>query len=171
MGIDIAKVTEADLPRLEGALASLGYAKDNGYFAKCFAEQEAGRRQMYIATLDGAVAGWGMLNWQPQYQLYRRLDIPEIQDLNVLPAMRRNGVASAMIGFAEKLARENGRTQIGISFGLYPNYGPAQRLYIRLGYIPDGYGVTYDRVTVRPGESRPVDDSLCLMLVKDLADG
>jgi GNAT superfamily N-acetyltransferase len=112
-----------------------------------------------------------MLNWQPQYQLYRRLDIPEIQDLNVLPAMRRNGVASAMIGFAEKLARENGRTQIGISFGPYPNYGPAQRLYIRLGYIPDGYGVTYDRVTVRPGESRPVDDSLCLMLVKDLADG
>jgi GNAT superfamily N-acetyltransferase len=170
MSTRIAKATANDVPRLEAQLAALGYAKNNGYFAKCLEEQEAGRREMFIATFDSEIAGWGMLNWQPQYQLYRRLDIPEIQDLNVLPTMRRNGIGAAMIGYAEGLARQNGKNQIGISFGLYPDYGPAQRLYIRLGYLPDGFGVTYGRVTVRPGESRPIDDDLCLMLVKDLAE-
>jgi GNAT superfamily N-acetyltransferase len=123
---------------------------------------------VFIARIDGADAGYGMLNWQPQYALYRRLGMPEIQDLNMIPQQRRKGAAAALIAHCEALARGEGRAQMGISVGLYADYGPAQRLYAKLGYVPDGFGVTYDRAAVRPGELRPVDDNLCLMLVKDL---
>jgi GNAT superfamily N-acetyltransferase len=142
--------------------------KEAGYFERCLAEQEAGRREILIARAGGVDIGYGMLNMRPQYALYKRLEIPEIQDLNVVPEARRQGAATVLIKALEDIARRDGRRQIGISVGLFADYGPAQRLYVKLGYVPDGYGVTYDRVAVSGGEIRPVDDDLCLMLVKDL---
>lgn len=57
---------------------------------------------------------------------------------------------------------------MGIAFGLHSSYGAAQRLYIKLGYIPDGQGATYDRKQIAYGDFKPVDDDLCLMLMKAL---
>jgi GNAT superfamily N-acetyltransferase len=142
--------------------------KEPGYFERCVEEQEAGRREILIASSGHGDIGYGMLNRQPQYALYRRLGMPEIQDLNVAPEARRQGAGAALIGALEDMARRLGYTQIGISVGLHADYGPAQRLYAKLGYVPDGLGVTYDRVAVAAGEIRPVDDNLCLMMVRDL---
>ena len=167
--MDIITATATNIPYLERIAAAQGSHKASDYFVTCLVEQEQGKRLVFIATADGQAAGYGMLNWQPQYALYRRLGMPEIQDMNVAPAFRRRGIASMLIAHCEDLAREKGCTDIGISVGLHADYGAAQRLYVQLGYVPDGYGVTYDRKTVRPGEIRPVDDSLCLMMVKSLA--
>jgi len=41
---------------------------------------------------------------------------------------------------AEQLARDRGIATLGITVGLFDDYGPAQRLYARRGYIPDGRG-------------------------------
>ena len=38
----------------------------------------------------------------------------------------------------------------GIGFGLYADYGAAQRLYIKRGYIPDGRGAHYGTSPVFP---------------------
>jgi len=170
VSIVIRQAQDADLPALYALLRELGFHKEQGYFERCLAEQREGRRQVFIAALDGTDAAFGMLNWQPQYALYRKLGMPEIQDLNVVPRARRQGIASALIAYCENLAREKNCEHAGISVGLYADYGPAQRLYVKLGYVPDGYGVTYDRAPVSPGEIRPVDDNLCLMMVKELKD-
>lgn len=164
-GLSIRKATSGDLESLRG-LAPL--RKEVGYFEQCLSEQNDGKRLILIAAQDGADVGYGMLNWSPQYTLYRKLGIPEIQDLNVISAARRGGVATALIRHCEKLAAEKGCTMMGISVGLTADYGAAQRLYIKLGYVPDGYGVTYDRLTVRHSDMRPIDDNLALMLIKDL---
>jgi hypothetical protein len=58
------------------------------------------------------------------------------------------------------------REGLGISVGLHAGFGAAQRLYIRLGFVPDGLGVTYDREAVQPSAPHPVDDDLALMLLK-----
>lgn len=166
--IDIRLAGEGDLPMLSTIGAVLQPVKTVSYFRRCLAEQEEGKRQVFIARLHGADAGFGILNWHPQYSLYRRLGIPEIQDLNVEPDLRRNGAATALIGYCEEQARKGGAEHVGISVGLHAGFGAAQRLYVRLGYVPDGYGVTYDRQAVTAGEMRPVDDNLCLMMVKDL---
>lgn len=114
------------------------------------------------------ITGYGFLNWGPKYSFYKRFDIPEIQNVNVLNDHRSKGIATQIILAAEGMAREEGHTQIGVSVGLTSDYGPAQRLYTKLGYYPDGNGITYDRQAVQAGEIRPVDDELCLMMVKDL---
>jgi GNAT superfamily N-acetyltransferase len=143
-------------------------AKEPGYFEDLLAHQEEGRKILLLAEMGGNLAGFCILNWNPRYGLFNKLGIPETQDLNVLPSCRRQGVATALIAYCEELSHERGCTQIGISFGLHSGFGAAQRLYFKLGYMPDGNGITYDRKTVQAGEIRPVDDHLCLMLVKNL---
>jgi GNAT superfamily N-acetyltransferase len=112
-----------------------------------------------------------VLNPAPDYSLFARLGIPELQDLNVLPEYRGRGIGAALVAACEDGARARGATEIGLAVGLGKSYGPAQRLYVRLGYMPDGNGITYDRITVTQGDVRPVDDHLCLMMVKTLNAG
>jgi hypothetical protein len=57
---------------------------------------------------------------------------------------------------------------IGIGVGLYVDYGPAQQLYVKLGYVPDGSGVTHGNKTVPPGATVRVDDDLILWSMKRL---
>lgn len=163
--VAIRVAAPADLP----GLRALRPGDAAGYFETCLQEQEEGRRVIFVAiAADGAPAGWAMLNFAPRYALYRRLGIPEIQDLYVGPAFRREGTGGALIDACEARARAAGCRHAGISVGLHSGFGAAQRLYARRGYIPDGYGVTYDRDNVGAGEVRPVDDDLCLMMIRDL---
>lgn len=158
-----------DIPALEAIARAVSSHKEDGYFERCLAEQEDGKRAVLVGLYAGQIAGFGMLNWNPGYVPFRRLKIPEIQDLNTDPAFRRRGVAGAIISACEELAREKRCDQMGIGVGLYAGYGAAQRLYVRRGYVPDGAGVVYDRQPVRPGEIRPVDDDLNLMMIKALS--
>lgn len=78
------------------------------------------------------------------------------------------GHGKKVIQYLEALARKEQYQHIGIGVGLYQDYGQAQRLYIQLGYIPDGKGVTYKYLPAVPGASHPLDDDLLLWLKKDL---
>lgn len=119
-----------------------------------------------MAVADGTDIGGTYLNWSPKYHVYKRLQIPELQDLRVLPGHRRHGVGTALITACEELAKGQGSKGIGISVGLHAEYGNAQRLYVSLGYTPDGNGVTYDREVVEPNAKMPIDDDLALMMLK-----
>lgn len=157
--------TIADLEEIADASA---LAHEDDYFEKCLQEQKEGKRLVFIIYAGDAPAGYCILNFQPLYQPFRTLDIPAIQDLNVAPDYRRQGLARALVQHCEDVARDASFTTVGISVGLHSGFGAAQRLYVKLGYIPDGAGVTYDRVPVGRMEMRPVDDNLCLMLTKKL---
>jgi hypothetical protein len=67
------------------------------------------------------------------------------------------------------MAHQENHSQIGIGVGLYNGYGRAQKLYVGLGYVPDGGGATYKGKRVVPGDSYPVDDDLLIWLKKDLS--
>ena len=54
------------------------------------------------------------------------------------------------------------------ALGLYADYGTAQRMYVRRGYVPDGAGVVLDGVPV-PSRARIIlDDDPELMFTKQL---
>ncbi len=162
--LTIRDAQTADIPALE----SLGNPNPDGYFARCFEEQTAGKRFILVAELAGQMAGYVFLNMNPRYQMFRRLGIPEIQDLYVTSAARRQGVGEALVQACEERARAQGASDMGIAVGLHAGFGAAQRLYARLGYVPDGAGVMYDRESVHIGDMRIIDDDLTLMLVKAL---
>jgi len=166
--IKLRTATRDDLPKLWEIILALKFAKQDGYFESAMEQQKAGVRDIFIASIDGVDVGYGMLAWEPKYVFFRKLNIPEIQDLNVLHDYRRRGVASAMIEHCEGLARKAGKEHMGIGVGMDASYGAAQQLYVRRGYVPDGNGLTYDRKPIAHGELRPIDDDISLMLVKAL---
>ncbi|PZQ45774.1 MAG: N-acetyltransferase [Micavibrio aeruginosavorus] len=161
--IAIREGTKYDIPALYALYAQIG-KKDDGYFEHAF---EAGAVPV-LAHEGEALCGFGLLNWSPRYSLYKRLGIPELQDLNVIAERRRQGIAQKIITYCEDVARARGCEMMGLAVGLTKDYGPAQILYAKLGYIPDGNGVTYDREGVRSNATYPLDDDLALMLVKTL---
>lgn len=168
MQTEIRAATDKDLKDLDAFVEEHRVSKSADYFIRQYEEQKAGSRILLVACDEEKLLAYCVLNWTPKYVFFKAHDIPEIQDLNVHKDYRQQGIATAMILHCEELAREKGLPHMGISFGLTPSYGAAQRLYFRLGYRPDGYGATYDRKVVAHGDIRPIDDDLCLMLVKDL---
>lgn len=160
---DIRQATEEDIPALYQIYDTIG-KKDAGYFENCFDKD----CMILIAAQDQKDVGFGILNFDPKYSLYQKLNIPEIQDLNVIPERRQQGIATQLMEAFEAIALDQGVDQIGISVGLTKDYGPAQRLYFKLGYVPDGNGISYDREGITYGQTYVADDDLCLMMVKDL---
>jgi GNAT superfamily N-acetyltransferase len=160
--------TVNDINELYLVAHAMGKIHEKNYFETCFSEQKEKKRNILVAEENGKLLGYGQLIWLPLYAPFRRLEIPEIQDMNVVPQARRQGIGAKIIDAFEEMARQAGKTDIGIAVGLYADYGPAQRLYVRKGYIPDGAGVCYDDVPVRQAELRPVDDMLTLKFIKNI---
>ena len=118
--------------------------KTREQYERYWRETQSGERVTLIATVEEGLGerltGYGNVVWRSGYEPFREAGIPEINDLNVLAEFRRRGIATALIGECEKRASEIGYGEIGIGFGLTREDGPAQRLYPRLGYMPDGLG-------------------------------
>ena len=128
-------------------------------------EQQKNQREIWIALEGENPIGYVTLKWHSDYKVFQDKNIPEINDLNVLPNYRKRGIGSQLLEIAEKAAFEKS-DMVGLGVGLYADYGAAQQLYIRKGYVPDANGITYKNRSVTPGEKVVVDDELLLWLVK-----
>jgi GNAT superfamily N-acetyltransferase len=164
----VGPFTDADIAPVSAAFTALGWpGKTPDLYRGYLAEQRAGARDALTVRLDGELAGYVTVVWRSGYRPFRDAGIPEIADLNVLPRLRRHGAGTALMDAAEALIATRGGTA-GLGVGLYADYAAAMRIYLRRGYRPDGRGVAYDYVPVRPGGRVRVDDSLTLMMTRDL---
>lgn len=165
--VDIQQLSEADLAEIPAAFAAVQWpGKAAEQYRRYLREQSDGTRLILVARSEGTFAGYVTVVWQSAYPPFRDAGIPEIQDFNVLPDFRRRGIGSALMDAAEQAVAE--RVDIvGIGVGLYADYGSAQRMYARRGYIPDGRGVNYHG-PVKPGATVRVDDDLILMMTRHL---
>jgi len=165
--VQIRLLDDSDPPSIAAAFANIGWNKPETQFVRYLQEQAAGTRTCFMATVDGQFAGYVTVNWKPTYAGFAELNIPEVQDLNVLAKYRRRGVASRLLDRAEaEVVRRSGF--VGIGVGLHPGYNAAQRLYVKRGYIPDGRGITYRNRFVEEGASVLVDDDLVMHFTKQL---
>lgn len=132
------------------------------------AEQQRGIRAVFLLENQDEIIGYGSLLLQPQNKEFRENNIPEINDVWISENWRCQGLGTQLIHHLEETARQKGYSFIGLGVGLYSDYGQAQKLYINLGYIPNGQGMTYKTISVTPGKKYPVDDDLLLWLTKPL---
>ncbi|HET6987964.1 MAG TPA: GNAT family N-acetyltransferase [Kribbella sp.] len=166
MGEYAIRALWADDPEvMSAAFTALGWDKPVAQYEKYLAEQRAGSRDVLVATVEGEFAGYVTVWWESPYEPFN--GIPEISDFNVLPKFRRRGVGTGLMDAAEALVAERSAV-VGIGVGLYADYGTAQRMYVRRGYLPDGRGLVYDGKQVPPGEMVRNDDAAALMFTKRL---
>lgn len=132
-----------------------------------FADHAEGGGATFLAFVRSELAGYITIRWQSTHPSFRRENIPLIHDLLVFSAFQRRGVASRLMDEAEALIATRA-SKAGITVGLFDAYGPAQRLYARRGYVPDGRGACQAQRPLQKGEVVTMDDDLILWLTKEL---
>lgn len=141
--------------------------KPKGYFDECLQLQRQGKIVLLTAQKDNIYLGHVKIVWESDYSYFLENDIPEIQDLSVVPRYRRKGIATGLLGHAEEIVSQR-FDRVGIGVGLYGQYGAAQRLYVLRGYVPDGRGLVFGTKYVKPRQIVWVNHNLVLFLTKDL---
>jgi ribosomal protein S18 acetylase RimI-like enzyme len=166
--LSIRELAPADYPVIAGAFAAQGWHKPEEQYRRYFEQSLRGERVVLVAEDEAGFAGYVTIEWISGYPPFREAGIPEIVDFNVLIRCRRRGIGPALLDEAER--RIGGRSRVaGIGVGLYADYGPAQRLYVRRGYVPDGRGIWQAGRQLKGGETARVDDDLVLYFTKPLA--
>lgn len=168
MPIDIRDLQSGDVAAITLMDGGNGWNPSRTLWDQYLFDQQTGARVIMVAWNGARPIGYGTLVWRSEYGPFRAQDIPEINNLSTANEHRNRGVATAIIRSLEAVARTAGKHTVGMGVGLYADYGQAQRLYTRLGFYPDGRGVTYQGRTVEPGEQVWLDDDLILWLSRSL---
>ena len=162
----IRKMQESDIKELSRGFISQGWPSREEILTRYFKEQESGEREVLIADLTSAVAGYITILPDAKQGPFAGM-APELSDFNVFEPFQNQGIGNFLMEEAENRVKLfSDKVTLGV--GLHSGYGPAQRLYIKRGYIPDGSGVWY--------RNQPLEmDALCedigelvLYLSKDL---
>ena len=166
-----------DIVRLDARLAAQipsvrggpGWNGGDLKWKRYYREHLAGYRVTLVALSEEDPVGYGSLLRQSAYRPFADARIPEINDLAVAVEHRRRGIGRALIAALERCAVDWGCDEVGLGVGLYADYGAAQRLYVGLGYVPDGAGITCDHRPIPAGATFRLDDDAVLWLTRRVA--
>ena len=162
----IRKLIESDIKHLSQGFINQGWPGREEILARYFLKQESGEREVLVAEVESAVAGYITILPSAKHGPFAEV-YPELSDFNVFEPFRNQGIGNQLLEEAEKRVKfVSSKVTLGV--GLHLGYGPAQRLYIRRGYIPDGTGVWYRNKSLEIGASCQNDNDLVLYLSKDL---
>ena len=141
MNCTIRNMIKSDIEPLSHGFMNQGWPGREEILARYFLEQESGEREVLVAEIDGAVAGYVTILPSAKHGPFAEV-YPELSDFNVFEPFQNQGIGNLLLEEAEKRVRLiSDKVTLGV--GLHSGYGPAQRLYIKRGYIPDGTGVWY----------------------------
>ncbi|HBS43329.1 MAG TPA: GNAT family N-acetyltransferase [Paenibacillus sp.] len=167
MNISIRQVTENDPKIISDAFKEQGWDKPISLYERYIIEQNNGERVTVIAEVNGQFVGYVNVIWKSYYPAFREKNIPEVNDFNVLLKYRRLGIGSKLMDRAEEIISERSSVA-GIGVGVFSDYGNAQVLYVKRGYVPDGKGIYNGQHYVEYGETVVIDHDIVLYLTKKL---
>lgn len=165
--IRIERIAPTDLAQVVQLFIQQIYPGDPERAHEHFSGHAERQAETFLAWVDGRLAGYLTLRWQSNNPLFRERNIPLIHHLEVFSQFRRQGIASRLMNAAEQSIATRA-THAGITVGLFDKYGPAQRLYAKRGYLPDGHGACQGQRPLKQGEVVTIDHDLILWLTKDL---
>ena len=160
----IRTMQTSDVKDLSQGFINQGWPGREEILARYFLEQECREREVLVAEVGGTLAGYITIlpcaKQGPFAEIY-----PELSDFNVFEPFQNQGIGNLLLEEAEKRVRLiSDKATLGV--GLHSGYGPAQRLYIKRGYIPDGSGVWYRNQPLEMNATIQNNDDLVLYLSK-----
>ena len=165
-GVIIRRMIKADIEHISQAFIHQEWPGREDILTSYFQEQENRERDVLVAESDGFVAGYitilPVAKHGPFVGVY-----PELSDFNVFEPFRNRGIGNQLLEEAEKRVWLLSEI-VTLGVGLHSGYGPAQRLYVKRGYIPDGSGVWFSDHPLAPYSSCENNDDLVLYFSKRL---
>ena len=137
----IRKMQTSDVKELSQGFINQGWPGREEILTRYFKEQESGEREVLVAEVKDALAGYITILPSAKHGPFAEI-YPELSDFNVFELFQNQGIGNLLMEEAEKRVKLiSDKVTLGV--GLHSGYGPAQRLYIKRGYIPDGTGIWY----------------------------
>ena len=166
----IRDMEPADAQILNDEYTAQGWHPDVNDYHMRMREAAEGKCVALTAEYNGKPVGNLYLYFDAQEGPFKGQGLPLIVDFGVLQKYQRKGIGNRLMNTAEQLAAQRSHT-VTLGVGLCREYGAAQRIYAKRGYIPDGSGVWYqNRQCVQYETTCTVDDDLVLFLSKKLTD-
>ena len=166
--IVIRDMEEADAQILCDEYTAQGWHSELAYYHMRMREAAEGKCIALTAVYQGQPAGNVYLYLNANEGPFKDKGWPIIVDFGVLKKYQCKGIGNRLMDAAEQLASQYADT-VCLGVGLSREYGTAQRMYAKRGYIPDGSGVWYqDKQCVQYETVCTVDDDLVLFLSKNL---
>ena len=120
-----------------------------------------------VAEYKGEVAGYFNVYPNTMCSSFGGQGFPELIDLGVFKKYRNHGIGNILMQVAEDIAKKYADTVI-IGVGLHRDYGAAQRMYVKRGYVPDGSGIWWQGKPLEPYADLKNDDEAALYMAKKL---
>jgi len=169
MKIYIREMNESDPTLIEEAFRLQSWNKPASQYEGYLQESHEGKRVNLVAEYKGEFGGYVTIVWDSGYPPFREGGIPEIVDFNVLIKFRRLGIGTVLMDEAEnRIAARSAVAGLGVC--LHSDYGAAQVLYAKRGYVPDGRGLYWKGRYLKYGDQVTVDDDLVIYLIKRLKE-
>ncbi len=163
--VQVRLVEEGDVAPLERQ-AELGPPEKH---RPRYLSQKRGELAYFVAWGGDRPAGHVVLVWAgtlDQPMASRLAGCPNIEDLLVIPDLRRRGLGSALMEAAEGLAMRYGYRRIGLGVALDNHV--ARTLYERRGYEDSGFGeYAHDSCVYSEGRYQ-IRTEICIYLIKEL---
>ncbi len=156
----------SDIAAVNASFVQQGWPLRTQVLHQYLHNQTTRQRRVFIAKEAGTIAGYVTL--LPAALTGPFADkLPEISDFNVFTKFQRHGIGSTLLDAAEQAAAQLAAA-VSLGVGLHAGYGPAQRLYVKRGYVPDGSGVWYQDKPLPMNALSRNDDDLVLYMSKAL---
>ena len=120
-----------------------------------------------VAEYKGNVAGYFNVYPNSMGGSFGGKGLPELVDFGVLMKYRNHGIGNTLMQVAEDIAKKYSDT-VYLGVGLHRDYGSAQRMYIKRGYIPDGTGLWWQVKNLAPYADMKNDDETAIYMSKKL---
>ncbi len=167
MNIVYRPMIPSDIDEMDAGFVAQGWGSRRNVLEKYLTEQAAGTRYVVFAQADGVAVGYATLIQMEDCGSFHGKNLPVVADFNVLETHQRHGIGSGILDRIEAKAAEASDT-VYLGVGMHPGYGPAQRMYVGRGYIPDGSGIWYKDKPLAQNAPCVNDDDLVLYLSKRL---
>lgn len=166
----IRNMEEADAQVFYDEYTAQGWHPETAYYLMRMKDHDEGKCVALTAVYHGHPAGALYVYLTAQEGPFKEKDWPYIIDFSVLQKYQHRGIGNRLMDVAEQIAAQHADT-VCLGVGLCAEYGSAQRIYAKRGYIPDGSGVWYqNKPCVQYKTVCTVDDDLVLYLSKKLHD-
>lgn len=164
----IRNMEEADIPVFVAEYTAQGWHDEPEGYLMRLRDQAEGKCVALTTVYRDQPAGGLYLYMTAHEGPFKDKGYPEIVDFNVLKKYQRCGIGNRLMDTAEHIAAQHADT-VCLGVGLSREYGTAQRMYAKRGYVPDGSGVWYQgRQCVQYETVCTIDDDLVLFLSKKL---
>lgn len=164
--INIRKMKYSDIQDISKAFVAQNWGERDAVLTRYMRDQEIGDRIVLVAEKNKEIIGYVTLLRFAKNGPFSNF-YPEVADFNIFEKYQRMGVGNKLLEEIENCAIQFSNI-LTLGVGLHKDYGSAQRLYVKRGYIPDGSGVWFNNKNLDINESCLNNDELIIYFSKNL---